>query len=262
MTDLKITNSSIGLSRKEIARLVNQYIGVSGGYLGDFSYRTHADFYREYCDLDINPYEYEGTTRERFIAILSSLPPRDQAAVVRGVIDRFPVEEGPATRTAEARNELLQIIQRLESGTPVPSEVPRITSDVVSRAIADADLLLRSSGATSGVDRIHTALHGYLIAACRDAGINPADDASTTALLKALRSSHPKLADLGPRVQDIERVLNSCASILDAMNPLRNRASVAHPNNELLGYEEALLVINVGRTLLSYLDSKLSRGAT
>lgn len=258
MADSIIKNSSIGLSRTEIARLVYQYIGVSGGYLGDFSYSTHEAFYRDYCALDINPYEYEGTTRERFISIISSLVPRDQAAIVRGVIYRFPVGEGPATRTTELRNELLQIIQRLESSTSIPSEVPGITSDVVSRAIADADLLLRSSGATSGVDRIHTALHGYLIAACRDAEILYADDASTTALLKTLRSYHPKLANLGPRAQDIERVLNSCASILDAMNPMRNRASVAHPNQELLGQEEAMLVINVGRTLLSYLDSKLS----
>jgi hypothetical protein len=95
-----------------------------------------------------------------------------------------------------------------------------------------------------------------------DAGITFPDNASTTALLRVLRSSHPKLADLGPRAQDIERVLNSCASILDAMNPMRNRASMAHPNHELLGHEEALLVINVGRTLISYLDSKLSPGVT
>jgi hypothetical protein len=46
-----------GLTRLEIMRIVNRYIGVSGGYLGDFSYRTHADFYPEYCDLGINPYE-------------------------------------------------------------------------------------------------------------------------------------------------------------------------------------------------------------
>ena len=258
MTDTRITNSATGLSRSEIARLVNQYIGVSDGYLGNFSYRTHADFYHDYCGLDIDPFEYGGTTRERFIAILSSLSPQEQATVVRGIIDKFPVGEGPATRTTEVRNNFLQIIQRLESGTPVPSEVPRITSDVVSRAISDADVLLRSSGATSGVDRIHTALHGYLIAVCRDAGINHSDDASVTALFRVLRSSHPKLANLGPRSQDIELILNSCANILNAMNPVRNRASVAHPNHELLGREEALLVINVGRTLLSYLASKLS----
>src|SRR5450759_4941981 len=98
MTDRRITNSSIALSRTEIARLANQYIAVSNGYLGDFSYPTHAACYPEYCDLDINTYEYESTTRERFITILSSLPPRDQASIVRGVINRSPVGVGPATR--------------------------------------------------------------------------------------------------------------------------------------------------------------------
>jgi hypothetical protein len=67
-----------GMSPKEIHRFVNLYIGVDQGYLGDFSYRTHADFYPVYCDLDINPYEYEGTTRERFMEILSTRPPHEQ----------------------------------------------------------------------------------------------------------------------------------------------------------------------------------------
>jgi len=43
-----------------------------------------------------------------------------------------------------------------------------------------------------------------------------------------------------------------------ALLPVRNRASVAHPNAELLGEPEARLVINVGRTLLDYLDAKPS----
>ena len=30
-------------------KIVNRYIGVTGGYLGDFSYRTDADFYPEHC---------------------------------------------------------------------------------------------------------------------------------------------------------------------------------------------------------------------
>lgn len=54
---------SRALTRGEIQRIVNRYIGVEGGYLDDFSYASHAAFYPEYCDLDIDPYEYEGTTR-------------------------------------------------------------------------------------------------------------------------------------------------------------------------------------------------------
>jgi len=246
-----------GLTDMEIMRVVNRYIGVSGGYLGDFSYRTHAEFYPEYCDLEIDPYSIEGTTRERFIAILSSLPPRDQAKVLRGVIERFPPDQGPDTRKA-AHTGVLKLIERLEAAPLVAGPVPRITSDVVLRALEDAENLIRTSGPTSAVDRVHTVLHGYLQAVCDSEGIAYKRSDSMVVLFKKLRSGHSKLADLGPRAQDVEKVLNSCGNILDAMLPVRNQASVAHPNQKLLGDAEAQLVINVGRSLLHYLDSKLS----
>ena len=69
------------LKQSEIYMVVNRYIGVSGGYLGDFTYRTHFDFYREYCDLEVDPYEYEGTTRERFMTILGGSEPHVQPMV-------------------------------------------------------------------------------------------------------------------------------------------------------------------------------------
>jgi hypothetical protein len=47
-------------------------------------------------------------------------------------------------------------------------------------------------------------------------------------------------------------------AILDALNPVRNRASVAHPNPTLLDQHEAMLVVNAARTILHYLDAKLS----
>jgi hypothetical protein len=249
-----------GLTNPEIGRIVNRYIGVSGGYLGlpdRFTYRTHADFYADYCDLDISLSGYEGTTRETFIAVLCSLSPRDQAKVLRGVIDRFPPDEGPDTRQ-RAHTEVLRLIDRLESSPLVSGVMPQITSDVVLRALADAENLIKTSGPTSAVDRVHTVLHGYLIAVCTSSCVVFQRDDSMVALLKKLRSGHPKFSDLGPRAQDVGKVLNACGSILDAMLPVRNMASVAHPNSELLGEAEAHLVINVGRTVLHYLDAKLS----
>jgi hypothetical protein len=50
----------------------------------------------------------------------------------------------------------------------------------------------------------------------------------------------------------------TCANILDAFLPVGNQASVAHPNQELLHEPEAQLVINVERSLLHFLDSRLS----
>lgn len=133
---------------------------------------------------------------------------------------------------------------------------PQITSEVVERAIADGELLIQAGNAVSGVDRIHTALHGYLLAVCDAEVIAYNKDATITALFKLLRSHHPKLQNLGTRSNEIEKILMSFATILDSLNPIRNKASVAHPNGSLLNEEEAMLVINVVRTVLHYLDSK------
>ncbi|MDP1716155.1 MAG: abortive infection family protein [Anaerolineales bacterium] len=239
-------------------KIVNRYIGVTGGYLGDFSYRTHADFYPEYCNLDINPHPLEGTTRERFIEILKISSPDVQANIVRGVLERFPIvaENKPATRTQELFDELIEIARRLEGASPIATPDPKTTSVIVERAISDVEALLQSNGAISGVDRIHTALHGYLQAVCDSEKITYAKDDSMAKLFKSLRQSHPALQNLGSRSQDIERVFQSFASVLDALNPIRNNASVAHPNNDLLEKDEAMLVINAARTLWHYLDAK------
>jgi hypothetical protein len=52
--------------------------------------------------------------------------------------------------------------------------------------------------------------------------------------------------------------LRALTSILDALNPARNRGSLAHPNEALLDEAEAVLFINAARTTLQYLDSKLN----
>ncbi|MHB8312137.1 MAG: hypothetical protein ACYDD0_02380 [Candidatus Dormibacteria bacterium] len=121
-----------GLTDREVIRVVNQYIGVSGGYLGmpePFTYRTPADFYSKYCDLDVSLVGHGGTTRETFIGVLSSMPPFAQAKVLCGVIERFPPDEDGAPATPRAAHvELLTFIRRLESGPLVAGVSPQITS--------------------------------------------------------------------------------------------------------------------------------------
>ncbi len=237
-------------------KIVNKYIGVSGGYLGDFSYRSHAEFYPLYCDLDVDPYQYEGTTRERFIEILKTLPPVSQAKMLRGVLERFPLgaSDAPETRTVSVRSEIEGIIAKLEQKSPVANLTPQITSVVVNQAILDAENLLSTSGAASAVDRVHTALHGYLREVCSQVGIVYAKDDGITRLLKLLRQGHPSINVIGG---DAERILNAFGTIMDTLNTLRNHSSLAHPNSTLLDDSEAMLAINVTRTIFHYLDAKL-----
>lgn len=141
----------------------------------------------------------------------------------------------------------------------VPAVTPKAlsASEVVERALADADNLLHTSGPISCVDRLHTALHGYLRALCAETSITGLEGAPVTALFKQLRAKHPSFQHLGAQDKDVIRILNGFGSVIDAINTIRNNASVAHPNDALLGEAEAALAVNVIRTLFHYISSKV-----
>lgn len=245
------------LSHKDIYKVVNRYIGVNGGYLGDFSYRTHYEFYLEYCDLEIDPNLFEGTTRERFIKILTECNSEIQATILEGLLSKYPIGSSEH-RTSELYNDILEMIKKCRSDSIVESPSLKISSSVVDRAIKDAETLISLSGATSGVDRIHTSLHGYLEVVCDNSQISYDEDSSITRLFKLIRKSHPSFGNLGKNQDTIDKITNSMSSIIDALNPARNKGSVAHPNKSLLLDAEAMLVINAARTILHYLNNKIS----
>ena len=57
----------------------------------------------------------------------------------------------------------------------------------------------------------------------------------------------------------MNKILRAFGAVLDALNTLRNRSSLAHPTESLVGDDEAMLAINAARTILHYLDAKLAR---
>jgi hypothetical protein len=250
-----------GLTRGDVVRLVNRYIGGDGGYLADFTKKTLRDFYPEFCNIDIDPESYPGTTtRERFMSILEGVDPASQLRILRGVLEKYP-SGSSSIRTPEAVRFVEELIRRLEGASGVPSAHPVVASAIVTRAIDDAEALLRSTGATSGVDRMHTAFHGFLLAVCDQAGIAHGPESAITQLYKLIREKHPAFRDIGPHGGQVDRILKSFAAAVDALNTLRNHASVAHPNGELLGPDEAILYVHSVRTLMAYLDSKVSEVA-
>lgn len=247
------------VTETDIIRIVNGYIGVNGGYLGDFSYRTHKEFYPMYCDLDIDPKQFGKTTRERFIKVLQSQNSKNQAKILRGILEKYPLDlfkEDEQVTKRKHHKPIEELIKKLK-GTP-SVEVPElaITNKTVQKAIDDAKILIQKNGAISGVDRIHTTLHGYLKAICKKEGIvvyvkNP----TINNFFKEIRKS-PKFQIKCNRKQDVEQIINSMANIFNALNPIRNKASVVHPNEKLLDEAEARLMINSVQTLLHYLNSK------
>ncbi len=133
----------------------------------------------------------------------------------------------------------------------------KITSDVVERALSDFEALAHSrGGAVSGVDRLHTALHGYFEVVCNAATIAYNPDSSITTLFSLIRQYHPAIQRKAPGTE-ADKILRAVAQIVDVLNPVRNQKSMAHPNEDLLEEPEAMLVVNAVRTLLHYLNYKL-----
>jgi hypothetical protein len=222
----------------------------------EIGYLTGADEWidrhpRLLRSLQWNDADYKGHAMDTVAHILDRDPENLKRLIAYEPIATWLKENEPGS-FEELRSEAY--------GIEVAEVIPTGSTDAGLAALADAQALLRSRGPTSAVDRVHTGLHAFLRGACDQADIPYPDDPSPNQLLKLLLERHPRLADLGPRTEDIKRMLRSAASIVDAMGTLRNRASLAHPNEELLDHEAALLVINLARSLLRFLDAKIGAG--
>jgi Abortive infection C-terminus len=139
----------------------------------------------------------------------------------------------------------------------VPSPSVVTTASVVEDALAQAETLIGRHGAGSGLDRVHTAFHTYLESLCQSLGPGIRDDIPITALFAYLKQHHPALAITESQDKaKLETIFRNLSKIIDTLDHFRDKKSLAHPN-PLLEDPEAMLVINVVRTMLRYLDMRL-----
>lgn len=225
-----------------------------------FTYASHDDFWRETCGIVADTHGFDGMARECFIDTLGRAHPTQQADALDAILVRFPVNDPADPQRPNLRMPNLELvirewIDRLRDTAGQIVISLATASREVHAALADAEQL----GARRSVDRGHTAMHSYLHQVCADKNLTVAGDTPTMAkLLKEIRQHHPAPADLGPLESEITRVLQAMGTILDALNPIRNRGSAAHPRNEVLDEPEAELVCNSVRTLLGYLEARLN----
>ncbi len=128
----------------------------------------------------------------------------------------------------------------------------------VINALTDAKGAVDSGNPRNAVDRVHTALHGYFQEVCEEYSISYGKDDNLTKLYKQIRNNVAALNSTISHPEEVKKILVSLSSCVDTLNTLRNNASIAHPNDNLIGNAEATLAINVTNTILHYIDGKLS----
>ncbi|WP_338592506.1 abortive infection family protein [Paenibacillus sp. Y5S-9] len=244
------------LSGKEVNSVLG-YIGGEGGYLGNFTYASHAQFYPMYCAVDIDPNEYEGTTRQRFTRILSEAEPCIQSKILQGVVDKCTLEffedrfnEGFLTRyefeqKKRINDNILTWISELKGQGLLEAKDLVYNYEFVQETLDQCQTLISQHNCRSAVDRAHTALHGYLKETCKNAGLT-------------LKENNPSiLTDYSQSHLPINQIINAIGKLLENLNEIRNNKTYTHPNEEIIGEEEAKLVINLFRSILNYIDSKI-----
>jgi hypothetical protein len=146
-----------GMTSRERRILVDDYIGVSGGYLAGFSYNDHESFYHRYCDLDFDVAELRkrhGSTRRTFEAILKDAAAHDQAKIIRGTIAKVSQSSYyKREEKGDLEKQLLEIASRLEVGGHVPSPILNSTTETVRMALDSAELLLKERGPVQALVR-------------------------------------------------------------------------------------------------------------
>jgi hypothetical protein len=186
----------------------------------------------------------------------------DEFARLRVDLDIHEYEKN-RTHWAIKRVDLFSILEREGHPRIAPTLVNTPNLQIndfifVQQALDEADTLLRGSNAVGAVDRAHTALDGYLRSICFKAGLlGNIKTCDLITAFKIIREQHPKFSVACAQNKEIKGISNSIAAIVDKVSTIRNNATLAHPNPNLLDTPEAMLSINVCRTIMHYVHSKV-----
>lgn len=243
------------LTSKE-RRILEEAFGMPSGYVLGFSDRTFGEFFDEHVGVNIDEDRFRedgGSKARRMRCFWRKEPNYTVGRLLKAVLD----ECDPAWFT---RPDLLPqcraIVDRLLLNQPV-ADIDALKApaddrdfDALSTAVRAA---IENHRPQEGLDRLHTWMVKFVRGLCAAHGLSPDKSVPLNGLfgsyVKQLREEGHVMSDMA------ERILKSNISILDAYNHVRNNHSMAHANDAILGYDEALLITNHVASLVRYLTA-------
>jgi HEPN domain-containing protein len=126
-------------------------------------------------------------------------------------------------------------------------------TDIIKKALEDANQFMKEGKYASAIDRVHTAFHGYL-RKCLDEKNVSYEESDTLAQLYSKLHNYIAQNIVGDTEGLIKTTLRSASGIVSAINDIRNKYSLVHPNQSLISDREAKLCIQLIRDVTSYID--------
>ena len=127
-------------------------------------------------------------------------------------------------------------------------------TEVIAKAIADAELLMGQGKFDSAFDRIHTAFHGYLRKILDNKRVTYEESDTLSQLYSKLHTEISSNIGSEPIAELVKKCLRSASGIVAAINEMRNKHSLSHPNDELLQKREAEFAIVLIKNLSDYIN--------
>lgn len=149
---------------------------------------------------------------------------------------------------------LLKLLRESDDSVAIDFSQIASRSDTIKKAVEDSMIFVREGQYESAVDRIHTALHGYLRELLTEHQVVYGNDDSLSALYNKLHEFYGNNIQPQDVATRIKTIVRSGAGIINSVNELRNNNTIAHPNGELIQKREAMLVIRLLNVIVDYIE--------
>lgn len=126
----------------------------------------------------------------------------------------------------------------------------------IEKALLDAEHFMQMGNYSSAVDRIHTILYGYLRLKLEQKGIEYEESDTIMQLYSKLHNSLEELES--SKINGlVKTAIRSASGVVDAINTIRNKHSLSHPNEEIIDEPEAKLVIGLSKHIFDYIEGRV-----
>lgn len=254
VTDYDLAMSDLTAVEKQ---KLEKALGMSSGYVLNFSNRTFAEFILDSAGLDIfnSKYDYGSGSKANRLRAFWNVESNYVVGKLLGDIFEAWSELGGHSSSPQPPEDCLKIVRRLKESAPVPdidAVLPNTAEQEFESLAKSVREAIDRNEPENGLDRLHTFLVKYFRVLCRKHGITTEREKPLHSLIgeyiKALRGKGLIESEM------TERILKSTISIMEAFNKVRNDQSYAH-DNKVLNYNESLLIFGHVTSSIRFIEA-------
>lgn len=244
-------------------RKLERALGMSSGYVLNFSNRTFAEFFLDSFGIDIyeKKYDYGSGSKSNRMRAFWEHEGNYLVGKALGLLfeewSEFKAPDSPEVPPEEC----LKIVRRLQESAPVPDigvVSPNIDDENFETLARSVRECIDRNEPETGLDRLHTFVVKYFRVLCTKRGIETDREKPLHSLvgeyIKTLKSEGLIESEM------TERILKSSISVMEAFNRVRNDQSYAH-DNQVLSYNESLLIFGHVTSSIRFIEAVESRAA-